>query len=164
MIDYFAYGSNMARDRLQARVGEVEFVGVAQARGFAHSFTKLGRDGTGKGNITLDRHGVVHGVVYRLTADQMVELRRYEGGYEQFSLTVTVMVPVAPVPPSATQNAAGAPGHRVESFRAIRPVDPLRPTRQYVAFYEQAMREHDLPREYCSFILEQARTLWRMAP
>lgn len=160
MIDYFAYGSNMARARLQARVGEVRFVGVAQAPGYAHSFTKLGRDGTGKGNITLDRDSVVHGAVYRLTHEQMAVLRRYEGGYEQFSLQVRVDLAAAResrVPSGSHSSLA------VESFRAIQPVEPLRPTTRYIAFYEQGMREHDLPRAYRSFILSQARALWRTA-
>ena len=88
-----------------------------------------------------------------------------EGGYEQFSLTVQVVapgvVPFAELSSPVASSLVSGTSHRVESFRAIQPVDPLSPTQQYVACYEQAMREHDLPGEYCSFILDQVRVLWR---
>ncbi|MCG8425058.1 MAG: gamma-glutamylcyclotransferase [Proteobacteria bacterium] len=153
MFDYFAYGSNMLRQRLEARVGSVVLIGTARLDGYGHSFSKLGRDGTGKGNILPAPGQVVHGVVYRLTGEQIISLRRFEGGYEQFSLSV-ILHEQGERTPQKGLNV------QVESFRAIRPVQPLRPTREYVAYYERGMREHRLPGEYARLIHNQARLLW----
>ncbi len=142
----------MVRERLEQRVGPVVLVGVARAVGYTHGFTKLGRDGTGKGNLMAAPDRPAHGVVYRLQQEQMSALHRFEGGYERFSLQVDEL---------GQASASGSAKIQVESFRAIAPVAPLRPTKQYVAFYERAMREHDLPEPYRTLIRDQVQTLWQ---
>ncbi|MEM9487720.1 MAG: gamma-glutamylcyclotransferase family protein [Myxococcota bacterium] len=153
MVHYFAYGSNMLGQRLQARVGAVAVVGPARLDEHVHSFCKLGRDGTGKGSITPCPGSAVYGVVYRLTDEQLTTLSSFEGGYRQISLVVHCL---------GEDGDDGATGIlAAESFCAIRPVTPLAPTAEYVAYYERGMSEHDLPAEYRAAILAQAHQLWQ---
>lgn len=133
----------MLRTRLEARVGRVDVLGPARLEGHRHSFTKLGRDGTGKGNITPAPGHDVHGVLYRLSTEQLVELRGFEGGYRQLSLAVE---------------------HRrsrlhAETFQALRPVAPMRPTSEYLDYYRRGMNEHGLPRAYRAMVVAQAMSM-----
>lgn len=140
MHRYFAYGSNMLRARIEERLGPVEVLGAAVLAGYAHSFSKLGRDGTGKGNIHEARGGEVHGVLYRLDPVQMERLAEIEGGYRLISLTVRCSGEIVD---------AGA-------FQALAPMPALVPTVEYLAFYERGMHEHGLPAHYREDILTQA--------
>ena len=42
-------------------------------------FNKRGGDGTGKANIVWDPNGVVRGVIYRCSSDELDEMDPYEG-------------------------------------------------------------------------------------
>jgi len=69
---YFAYGSNMLRERLQARTPSAVSLGPATLQGHALHWHKAGSDGSGKCDIVPDEgqgsagESVVHGVLYRL--------------------------------------------------------------------------------------------------
>lgn len=78
---YFAYGSNMSRARLEARLGRVADLGRAQCHERRHRFSKLGRDGTGKGNIEAVADARVWGVLYQLDGGQLDRLIEIESGY-----------------------------------------------------------------------------------
>ena len=140
MRHYFAYGSNMLRARLEARVGPVVIVGAALLDGYAHSFTKRGDDGTGKGNIATMPGSMVHGVLYRLDLGQIDRLTGFEGGYRMVSLSVR----------------HGARVIEATSYQALAPVSPLRPADDYLRYYERGMREHGLPEDYVTLVLGQA--------
>lgn len=140
MHRYFAYGSNMLRARIEERLGRVEVLGAAVLAGYAHSFSKLGRDGTGKGNIRQAHGGEVHGVLYRLDAGQLARLVEIEGGYRLISLSVRQRGAVVDA----------------RAFQALAPMAALAPTDEYLAFYERGMREHGLPVHYRALIVAQA--------
>ena len=77
---YFAYGSNMLRQRLHARIGTLTELGVVCLARFRLAFSKRGNDGSGK--CTLLAGGaddVVWGVAFELSAQQKLLLDRYEG-------------------------------------------------------------------------------------
>ena len=78
---YFAYGSNMARSRLEQRVGRCVAVGHGWLDGFALRFHKRGRDGSGKCDAyaTGDPGDMLHGVIYGMSADQREALHGFEG-------------------------------------------------------------------------------------
>lgn len=91
---YFAYGSNLLSTRLTARCPSARVVGVAMTNGWTVSFTKPGRDGSGKAGL-VQRDGAIHpGVVYELAAHEMPVLDRIEGlghGYtrdDDFTVTM----------------------------------------------------------------------------
>jgi gamma-glutamylcyclotransferase len=73
--------------RLSARCPSARVVGVGSIAGYALDYSKRGRDGSGKATIVpaepADR---VHGVLYRLLADDIVLLDEFEGyrrGYDR---------------------------------------------------------------------------------
>ena len=140
MHRYFAYGSNMLRARIEERLGPVEVLGAAVLAGYAHSFSKLGRDGTGKGNIREAHGSEVHGVLYRLDPGQMARLVEIEGGYRLVGLPVR----------------CGGAIVDARAFQALAPMAALAPTAEYLAFYERGMHEHGLPAHYRALILAQA--------
>ncbi|MGI9303694.1 MAG: gamma-glutamylcyclotransferase family protein, partial [Gammaproteobacteria bacterium] len=85
---YFAYGSNLSTTRLADRIPSPPAVTIAQLREHRLSFRKNGKDGSGKCDIesTSNPKDVVHGVVFRITASDKLELDSIEGlgyGYEE---------------------------------------------------------------------------------
>ena len=135
---YFAFGSNMSRTRLQARVGDVADLGHAVLRDHRHRFNKLGRDGTGKGNVEPYTGAVVHGVLYHLSIAQLQHLETFEGGYGRTE--VRVFPPARPAVPAAT-------------FFALDPREDLLPSQAYVEHYRRGILEHALPEDYFTALI-----------
>jgi len=85
---YFAYGSNMSPERLQARVPSARPLAAARLAGHVLRWHKFGRgDNSGKcdGYHTGDPGHVLHGLVYQIRADEQPDLDAAEGlgqGYE----------------------------------------------------------------------------------
>lgn len=85
-ILYFAYGSNMLAQRLQARCKSARPRGVATLSGYGLEFSKRGMDGSGKATLVVEPAGQVYGVVFDIGADDLTELDRIEGrgnGYDR---------------------------------------------------------------------------------
>lgn len=141
MPSYFAYGSNMSRLRLEQRVGLVQVLGCGRLDGHHHRFSKLGRDGTGKGNIEPREDASVWGVLYELGDDQLARLTEFEFGYRPAILTVAL---------------AADPGRavRASSFSALNVVDALEPTIEYIEHYLIGMAEHGIPDHYRQELLD----------
>lgn len=89
---YFAYGSNMSRARLQSRVPNAElYAAGCILRQHKLCFHKVGMDGSGKCDalFTGDATDSVEGVVYRIDAQGLAQLDRFEGtGYDQKIVTI----------------------------------------------------------------------------
>lgn len=88
MAFYFAYGSNMDVERLNARVGDVTVVGIATAAGYDIRFNKRSIDGSGKANLVENIAGEVEGVIFDLTSAQLATLDRTEKGYHRAVVNV----------------------------------------------------------------------------
>lgn len=134
---YFAYGSNMCSHRLRTRVGEVRVVGRVHLPGYEHGFTKLGTDGTGKGNIERRDRRVVHGVLYQLSDRQFEVLAGFETGYVQREVATHVW----------------GSTHVARTFVAEPPTGPLEPSPEYLTHYLRGMDEHGLPGRWRRIIL-----------
>ncbi len=85
---YFAYGSNMLRERLTERCSRACYRGVAAATGYRLCFAKRGRDLSGKATLTRcdDPAAIVYGVAFTLDAADIAALDRHEGrgqGYDR---------------------------------------------------------------------------------
>lgn len=86
---YFAYGSNMAVERLRARVPSASLMGTAALAGHALRFDKPGSmDGTAKCDAayTGNSGDRVLGALYSIAAAELALLDRFEGvghGYER---------------------------------------------------------------------------------
>jgi len=89
-VFYFAYGSNLLRRRLEARIGPVDGdPRIAVARGFELRFHKRSRDGSGKADAHVLEGGEVVGALYRVSEEQIAILDNFENGYRRRPLTVS---------------------------------------------------------------------------
>lgn len=84
---YFAYGSNMSRARLAARIRIIESLGVYLLKNHQLLFHKIGDDGSAKCDAFFDanRDNFVLGVLYRIEPDDRGILDAIEGvgkGYD----------------------------------------------------------------------------------
>ena len=81
----FAYGSNMNSDRLKQRIKRrnVEWK-IGWLRGYTSKFNKLASDGSGYANIEPEASGIVYGVLYLLSEEELQELDECEGVPEHY--------------------------------------------------------------------------------
>ena len=78
---YFAYGSNMLKERLTARCAGARFVCAAQAAHFQLNFFKRSTDGSGKASIarTSDTKATVYGALFEIPLGERGKLDAAEG-------------------------------------------------------------------------------------
>jgi gamma-glutamylcyclotransferase len=142
-ILYFAYGSNMAAERLSARIGSVSRVCVGALAAHRLAFHKPSlRDGSGKCDAarTDDPVDRVLGVVYALPEDVLAVLDRFEGcgmGYERRRARV--------------RSLAGDP-LETEIYVATRTDPSLRPFDWYKEHVLRGALAAGLPAEYVAEI------------
>ncbi len=92
MLLYFAYGSNMSSRRIEARLGACRALGKACLKGYRLSFSKRGRDVSGKCNLhcTGDGRQRVYGGLFQLGDSQAQALDKFEGsGYARQNISLT---------------------------------------------------------------------------
>ena len=85
---YFAYGSNMLRERLRARCKSASVLGVAVASGYSIIFGKRSDDGSGKATIVKSdvNRSSVYGVLFEIKGTELSELDKFErcgNGYDR---------------------------------------------------------------------------------
>lgn len=90
---YFAYGSNLLRERLLARCPGITYAGLATLPGHRLTFDKVSNDGSGKCAFEAfnDRANEVRGVLWNVPVAELGELDRVEGagyGYERCQVIV----------------------------------------------------------------------------
>ena len=88
---YFAYGSNLLRERLLPRCPNLVFEGRAVLTDHRLTFDKVSTDLSGKCAFEAAAGEAVHGVLWRIPRGDLVELDRHEGvgyGYEQCVMPV----------------------------------------------------------------------------
>lgn len=81
MLRYFAYGSNMLRERLVARVSTAQAMAVGVVRDYRLDFAKVSVDHSGKGDMVASPGGEVWGVLYEFDASQKADLDKHEGSH-----------------------------------------------------------------------------------
>jgi gamma-glutamylcyclotransferase len=126
---YFAYGSNLAPERMRERVGAVRTLGVAQLAGFCLRIDKRGTDGSGKANLREDAQGRVWGVLYAFEAEVWPRLDACEPGYERVSVSV---------------ECGGAP-HAAHTYRSHLIAPDLLPLAWYKRMLVDGARAQGLP-------------------
>jgi cation transport regulator ChaC len=141
---YFAYGSNMLRDRLEERVGSVQSPRCAHLHGWRLAFHKWSpANHTLRAGIVRAPGNVLWGVVYDLTDRQVMELDRYEGvadgHYTKEYVTVTI---------GSGQEAEALV--YVAGNKFIHPEGA--PPQAYLDCVVDGAREHGLPEEYISTV------------
>ncbi len=87
-IYYFGYGSNLHPDYMELRLSNSIFLDVGKLNNYKLLFNKLGKDGSGKANITPYKNEKVLGSVYLLSQEKLAKLGKQEKGYK------TIKVPI----------------------------------------------------------------------
>lgn len=136
---YFAYGSNMLRERLQRRVPSARTFTTARLPGYTLKFHKGRTDGSGKGNVikTDSEDDIVYGVVYEIDEREKPLLDDAEGlGYGYFEKNVLLKTPDAQI--------------KAYMYVANKDYinDTLIPYQWYKDFIVYGARQHNLPAEY----------------
>lgn len=70
-VPYFAYGSNMLTERLQARCKSAKVRCVGSADGYRLAFSKKSQDGSGKATIRPDEASGVYGIVFDIDETEL---------------------------------------------------------------------------------------------
>ena len=138
---YFAYGSNLLPRRLEERVGPFAVIGMGICAGYSLAFHKVGKDGSGKGDMCRDQPDSppVYGAIYRLSAQQRKQLDGFEGaGYAAVDVALQ-----GPSGPLTAYTYIARPGHINAS---------LQPFRWYRDLVSHGAREHALPAWYVAMI------------
>lgn len=123
---YFAYGSNMNPQRLEARGIPPRFVARAHSRGYILGFPRRMRDGGGVAGMLRTREGIVEGALYLLSDEQFDILDRYEDAPRSYFRT-PLLITVAASP--AEQPIV--PRLCVITYEAV-PGSPSAPTADYL--------------------------------
>lgn len=133
---YFAYASNMNREQFQQRAGAVGEEKNARLDNYALNFDKVARGGSGTANVVPTEGQVVHGVLYRVSEQQLKALDRYEGVPEHYRRSqATVM---------------DADGNKINAqlYLARKVRKGLKPDRYYLQRIITGAEEHGLPADY----------------
>jgi hypothetical protein len=138
---YFAYGSNLKRERLLERVTGALPAGIAWLADFAVVFDKRGADGTPKANLAPRFGARTWGALYALSEEDFDRLDRYERGYARLAVTVI--------------GADGAPVPAL-TYRSERLLHGVPPADAYLRLVLEGAREHGLPEEHLRALTEAA--------
>ncbi len=144
-MHYFAYGSNMLKNRLEnqgnrvtPKIGSVIDNGAAKLSGYKIVFNKLSIDKSGKTNIAQDKEAIVWGVVYELANDQIERLDKIEKGYKRIPIVVDYN------------------NEQIEVDTYLATEDSVQenlfPTTEYLKFLIQGAKEHNFPQDYQMFL------------
>ena len=138
---YFAYGSNMSRRRLGARVTSAEYLGMGLLRHYSLAFHKISEtDRSGKCDIVYSRESAVYGALFQLAEVELPTLDWYEGtgiGYERHRVSIN--------------NSTGQPVD-AWTYIATRTNSKLRPYHWYKRHVLEGALETGLPEDYVRII------------
>ena len=135
MLRYFAYGANIAPERMVARVPEATVVGPAYVEGLALEFTIRDREwGGGALNAREESGSRVWGLLYEGPSEAFAVLDTFQGD--------------ASILEKATVVAHG-PGGPVEAvtYRLLALANYVRPSDRYLSHLVRSMKAQGLPDE-----------------
>lgn len=143
----FAYGSNLSTEQMTRRCPGAVFIARAKLPGFALAFVQWHTGwGGGVASIVPDDAGVVEGVVYALSAENLHALDGYEptrdGSYWREQVTVMT-----------------ASGDELEVwvYRGLVAAEaPFAPSAGYLATIVDGARGHGLPESYIAELIQSA--------
>jgi gamma-glutamylcyclotransferase len=91
-IKYFSYGSNLLKERIQARCPSARKIGTGKAVGLKICFGKIStrKNGMqcGKANLVVAEASSVWGVIYEMPESEFSALSEMEKGYSVFEMSV----------------------------------------------------------------------------
>ncbi len=148
VMQYFAYGSNMAFARISARVPSARAISVAELGGHVLRFHKRSwKDGSGKCDAfaTGSAQDTMYGVLFEIDRGEKTTLDREEGlgnGYQEKMVELRL--------------ADGTTTRAVTYYAAPPHIDPaLLPFDWYKEFVVHGALEHGLPVSYIEAVRRQ---------
>ena len=139
---YFAYGSNMNWPQMQRRCPASQFSCIARLPGYGFGIARHSRlRDCGTANIFIDPGSEVWGVVYDVTANDLMTMDGFEDGYSRAKVFVYNI------------NFTPSPLEVIVYIAPKESVVPL-PNAEYKRLLLEGARYWKLPAEYC-FMLEQ---------
>lgn len=87
---YFAYGSNMKKNRLCKRVPSAKLAGRGRILNKRLVCNKRSNDNSGKANLKDSPGGVVWGVLYEMDSSDLNRLDEVEEGYQRTTMHVHI--------------------------------------------------------------------------
>lgn len=149
---YFAYGSNLDPEQMQAQCADAHVVGLAQLRDHRLTFPLFYEPwGGGTAGLAHAHGGTVWGVLYELNEADLAALDRFEGWrgpgdhhnlYERDLITVEL-----------TRPDDGSVPRRVRAYTYFaRTLNPTPPSRRYMDTVLKGARHHQLPPEYIEWL------------
>jgi gamma-glutamylcyclotransferase len=143
-IWFFAYGSNMSREQMRSRAGQIADDQVGKLENYELVFNKKARGGSATANIRPAAGKTVYGVLYRIPETALRLLDRFQGAPEHYRrIEVTV----------AASNGSRIPA---QVYIATKVEKGLRPAGHYLQSILQAAEERELPQEYLEQVKETA--------
>ncbi len=141
---YFAYGSNLKKERLRRRIGEWKEAKKANLKNYELTFAKgyYGHS-SGKADIKLKQGSLVRGAVYRLTKEQLDSL----DGPEGVALGVYVRIPIV-----VDIDGDSAPA---ETYVMKKEISQLKPSEEYLGYILEGLAEHG----YSEVIIDGVRKI-----
>ena len=145
-MNYFGYGSNMSKKRLEEQnrngqaIGAVNDLGICKLQNYKIEFNKLSRDGSGKTNI-IEGEGPTFGVLFELSDIQKELLTTIEIGYEIKDIKVEFNGEVIDAYTFIASEASVQTG--------------LLPTVTYLNYLIDGAIEHDFPKDYIEMLQAQ---------
>ncbi|MGE3831850.1 MAG: gamma-glutamylcyclotransferase family protein [Parvibaculaceae bacterium] len=143
-VSYFAYGSNMLTERLQARCKSAKARCLGLADGHKLAFNKKSQDGSGKATIPPDEASRVYGIVFDINETELPALDKAEGagiGYDRIDDFQVHIV------------GRREPLSVVTYIANVASIDPdLKPYDWYLKLIVAGARQHKLPPQYIEAI------------
>jgi len=141
MALYFAYGLTMDRERMASVCPNAKTIGTASLSGYTLEFTHPTKGhGEGITNISLDRYGVVNGVVYDIPNNEIAMLDTHEGVPDLYK---RIAVDVVDVDGRTV---------RAISHQIVKEVGYVRPARDYIAAIVKAAEKNMFSEGYLSYL------------
>ena len=137
---YFAYASNMNRNQMRQRAGEVLEERAARLENFELVFNRKVRGGTATANISPAPGKFVEGVLYKIPESAFRSLDRFEGAPVHYRRT------------EVTVNDREGGKFTAQVFVATKVEKGLRPSPHYLQTILEGAGEHDLPASYIALI------------
>ncbi len=145
-IWYFAYGSNLKRERLRQRIGEWKQEQCAILKGFILHFAKgYDRHKSGYANIKPCLNSQVEGAVYLISEKQFKKLDAYEGVVLRVYRRKTVCV-----------ETDERPLHAV-TYEMNKELSLLNPSPDYLNLILDGLREHGYNENVIKKVQEYSR-------
>ncbi|MEM4347893.1 MAG: gamma-glutamylcyclotransferase family protein [Candidatus Altiarchaeota archaeon] len=144
-VFYFAYGSNMDKNRMVNRGVKIFSEDIAVVKGWKLVFNKRATSdkGVGYANIIPDKNSEVYGVIYEIEEADILKLDNYEGYPNHYNRQ---LIPVLILKNKKEVKA------QVYIAQKNMTDDSLKPSSGYMKYLIDGAKQHNFPLKYIEFL------------